>query len=44
MALSDDGKPILDDHIMREALALAAKVGLALIQHAEDTRLSQTIQ
>jgi dihydroorotase len=40
VALSDDGKPILDDHIMREALALAAKVGLVLIQHAEDTRIS----
>ncbi len=40
VALSDDGKPILDDHIMREALALAAKVGLPVIQHAEDTKLS----
>jgi len=25
---------------MREALALAAKVGLVVIQHSEDTRLS----
>ncbi len=40
VALTDDGKPILDDHIMREALALAAKVGLPVIQHAEDTRIS----
>ena len=40
VALSDDGRPILDDHIMREALALAAKVGLPVIQHAEDTKLS----
>ncbi len=40
VALSDDGKPILDDHIMREALAMAAKVGLPVIQHAEDTRIS----
>jgi dihydroorotase len=40
VALSDDGAPILDDQIMREALALAAKVGLVVIQHAEDTRLS----
>ncbi len=40
VALSDDGKPILDDHIMREALALAAKVGLPVIQHAEDTKIS----
>ena len=42
VALSDDGKPILDDHIMREALALAAKVGLTVIQHAEDTKVSGT--
>jgi dihydroorotase len=42
VALSDDGKPILDDHIMREALALAAKVGLPVIQHAEDTKISGT--
>jgi len=40
VALSDDGRPILDDHIMREALALAAKVGLPVIQHAEDTKIS----
>jgi dihydroorotase len=40
VALSDDGKPILDDHVMREALALAAKVGLPIIQHAEDTKIS----
>ena len=40
VALSDDGRPILDDHIMREALALAARVGLTVIQHAEDTKIS----
>jgi dihydroorotase len=40
VALSDDGRPVLDDHIMREALAMAAKVGLPVIQHAEDTKLS----
>jgi dihydroorotase len=40
VAISDDGRPILDDHIMREALALAAKVGLPVIQHAEDTKIS----
>jgi len=40
VAVSDDGRPILDDHIMREALALAAKAGLPVIQHAEDTRIS----
>ena len=40
VALSDDGRPILDDHVMREALALAGRVGLTVIQHAEDTKIS----
>jgi len=40
VALSDDGRPILEDAIMRESLALAARVGLPIIQHAEDTRIS----
>jgi dihydroorotase len=41
VALSDDGRPILKDNIMREALTAAARVGLTVIQHAEDTRLTQ---
>ncbi len=41
VAVSDDGKPILRDDIMYEALAAAARVGLPVIQHAEDTRLTQ---
>ena len=41
VAISDDGRPILKDSIMREALAAAARVGLSVIQHAEDTRLTQ---
>jgi dihydroorotase len=40
IAVSDDGKPILDDRIMEDALRLAAKVGMPVIQHAEDTRLT----
>jgi dihydroorotase len=40
VAVSDDGKPILDDRIMEEALKLAANVGFPVIQHAEDTRLT----
>jgi dihydroorotase len=40
IAVSDDGKPILDDRVMEEALRLAAKVGFPVIQHAEDTRLT----
>ena len=41
-AISDDGHPILKDGVMREALAAAARVGLTVIQHAEDTRQTQT--
>jgi len=41
VAVTDDGHPILKDGIMRETLAAAARVGLMVIQHAEDTRLTQ---
>jgi dihydroorotase len=41
VAVTDDGLPILKDNIMRETLAAAARVGLTVIQHAEDTRLTQ---
>ncbi len=41
VAVSDDGQPILKDGVMRESLAAAARVGLAVIQHAEDTRMAQ---
>ena len=41
VAVSDDGRPILKDSVMREVLASAARVGLSVIQHAEDTRLTQ---
>lgn len=41
VAVTDDGHPILKDNIMRETLAAAARVGLTVIQHAEDTRLTQ---
>lgn len=40
VGVSDDGKPILGDAIMHEALAAAARAGLPVIQHAEDTRLT----
>jgi dihydroorotase len=40
VAFTDDGRPILDEHIMREALRLATQIGLPVIQHAEDTRLT----
>ncbi len=41
VAVSDDGLPILKDSLMRETLAAAARVGLSVIQHAEDTRMTQ---
>jgi dihydroorotase len=37
VAVTDDGKPILADAIMRDALTLAAEVHLPVVQHAEDT-------
>jgi dihydroorotase len=40
VAVTDDGKPILGNEIMRAALAAAARAGLPVIQHAEDTRLT----
>jgi dihydroorotase len=41
VAVTDDGKPILDDQIMRETLRVAAELNLPVIQHAEDTRLTE---
>lgn len=41
VAVTDDGRPILKDGIMREVLAAAARVGLSVIQHAEDTRMTE---
>ncbi len=40
VAVTDDGKPILRGKIMRKALKTAAKLGIPVIQHAEDTRLT----
>ncbi|HEY1262301.1 MAG TPA: dihydroorotase [Terriglobales bacterium] len=41
VAVSDDGKPILGDEIMRETLRLGAEVNFPVIQHAEDTRMTE---
>ena len=41
VAVTDDGKPILDHAVMREALRVASEVGLPVIQHAEDTRTTE---
>src|SRR6202795_5036905 len=41
VAVTDDGKPILDDEMMRAALRLGAELNLPVVQHAEDTRLTE---
>ncbi len=41
VAVTDDGKPILGDTVMRDALRLASEVNLPIIQHAEDTRVTE---
>ncbi len=40
VGFTDDGKPILEDHIMRAALIAAARAEVPVSQHAEDTRLT----
>ncbi len=40
MGFTDDGKPVLHDRVMREALLAAAGIGVPVSQHAEDTRLT----
>ncbi len=40
VGFTDDGKPVLEDAVMRRALASAARVGLPISQHAEDTRMT----
>jgi len=40
LGFTDDGKPILDDRIMRAALVAAARLGLPISQHAEDPTMS----
>ena len=41
VAVTDDGKPILDDAIMREALFLGGELNFPVVQHAEDTRMTE---
>jgi dihydroorotase len=40
VGFTDDGKPVLHDSVMREALVAAAGIGVPISQHAEDTRLT----
>ena len=41
VAVTDDGKPILQDEIMRVALQRGSEFDIPVIQHAEDTRLTE---
>jgi len=40
VGFTDDGKPVLEDSVMRAALTAAASLGVPVSQHAEDTRLT----
>src|SRR5271166_5184499 len=40
VAVTDDGKPILDDRVMRGALRAASVLKIPVVQHAEDTRMT----
>jgi dihydroorotase len=41
VAVTDDGKPILEDDVMRMALRLGAELNFPVVQHAEDTRVTE---
>jgi dihydroorotase len=41
VAVTDDGKPILSENTMRDAMRTSAEINFPVIQHAEDTRLTQ---
>ena len=40
VALSDDGSPVGDEEVMREALETAGSLGLLVIDHCEDSEIS----
>jgi dihydroorotase len=40
VGFTDDGKPVLEDYVMRAALVAAARAEVPVSQHAEDTRLT----
>ena len=41
VAITDDGRPILNDAVMCETLRVASEINLLVIQHAEDTRTTE---
>ena len=40
VAVSDDGNPVMRDHLMKEALTTAGALGLPVISHCEDLNLA----
>ena len=40
VAVTDDGQPIAQEHIMRHAMMGAARLGIPVIQHSEDKRMT----
>ena len=40
VAISDDGKPVMNSRLMRQAMEIARSCGIAVISHAEDAHLS----
>ncbi|MGD9078204.1 MAG: dihydroorotase [Desulfobacterales bacterium] len=40
VAVSDDGNPVMDDRLMRDALTAASRLKLAVISHCEDLNLA----
>lgn len=41
VGFTDDGKPVLEDDVMRAALVSAASLDVPISQHAEDTRMTR---
>jgi dihydroorotase len=41
VAVTDDGRPILDNDVMRECLRLSGELSFPVVQHAEDTRATE---
>ncbi len=41
VAVTDDGKPILSETTMRDAMRTSAEINFPVVQHAEDTRITQ---
>ena len=41
VAVSDDGRPILSDNLMRAALSSASRLKFPVVQHSEDTRMTE---